>query len=177
MRSHKNYDPTAFSSDLATKSDRLLSIFTETDVNTKTEVLKDVIQSTLDLHAPIKTIKIRSRSNTFVTPDTKELMKSRDKLHQRFLKTRCKRDWEMYRESRNNVKVVLKEAAINHLSDEVKVHKNNPGSLWKIINKTIPVKEKEKHIYTKDLKSIVEDFNTNYFTSVGKILDLANLQH
>ena len=178
VRSHKNYDPTAFSSDLATKSDRLLSIFTETDVNTKTEVLKDVIQSTLDLHAPIKTIKIRSRSNTFVTPDTKELMKSRDKLHQRFLKTRCKRDWEMYRESRNNVKVMLKEAAINHLSDEVKVHKNNPGSLWKIINKTIPVKEKGKHIYTKDLKSIVEDFN-NYFTSVGKItaataLDLAN---
>jgi hypothetical protein len=43
---------------------------------------------------------------------------------------------------------------------------NNPGSLWKIINNTIPVKEKEKHIYTKDLKSIVEDFN-NYFTSVG----------
>ncbi len=138
VRSYRNYDPTAFSSDLAMKSDRLLSIFTETDVNTKTEVLKDVIQSTLDLHAPIKTIKIRSRSNTFVTPDTKEVMRSRDKLHQRFLKTRCKRDWEMYRESRNNVKAMLKEAAINHLSDEVKVHKNNPGSLWKIIDKTIP---------------------------------------
>jgi hypothetical protein len=29
------------------------------------------------------------------------------------------------------------------------------------------VKEKEKYIYTKDLKSIVEDFN-NYFISVGK---------
>ena len=124
VRSYKNYDPTAFSPDLATKSDRLLSIFTETDVNTKTEVLKDVIQSTLDLHAPIKTIKIRSRSNTFVTPDTKELMKSRNKLHQIFLKTRCKRDWEMYTESRNKVKVILKEAAINHLADEVKVHKN-----------------------------------------------------
>ena len=178
MRSYKNYDPTAFSSDLAMKSDRLLSIFTETDVNAKTEVLKDVIQSTLDLHAPIKTIKIRSRSNTFVTPNMKELMKSRNKLHQRFLKTRCKRDWEMYTESRKKVKVMLKEAEINHLADEVKVHKNNPGSLWKIINKTIPVKEKEKQVYTKNLKSIVEDFN-NYFTSVGKItaataLDLAN---
>ena len=136
VRSYKNYDPTAFSSDLATKSDRLLSIFTETDVNTKTEVLKDVMQSTLDLHAPIKTIKIRSRSNTFVTPDTKELMKSRNKLHQRYLKTRCKRDWEMYTESRKKIKVMLKEAAINHLADEVKVHKNHPGSLWKIINKT-----------------------------------------
>ena len=148
------------------KSDRLLSIFTETDVNT--EVVKDVIQSTLDLHAPIKTIKIRSCSNTFVTPDMKELKKSRNKLHQRFLKARYKRDWEMYTESRK----------INHLADEVKVHKNNPGSLRKIINKTIPVKEKEKQVYTKDLKSIVEDFN-NYFTSVGKIttataLNLAN---
>ena len=178
VRSYKNYNPTAFSSDLAKKSDRLLSIFTETDVNTKTEALKDVIQSTLDLHAPLKTIKIRSRSNTFVTPDMKELMKSRNKLHQRLLKTRCKRDWELYTESRKKVKVMLKEAEINHLTDEVKVHKNNPGSLWKIINKTIPVKEKEKQVYTKDLKSIVEDFN-NYFTSVGKItaataLDLAN---
>ena len=73
---------------------------------------------------------------------------------------------------------MLKEAEINHLADEVKVHKNNPGSLWKMINKTIPVKEKEKQVYTKDLKSIVEDFK-NYFTSVGKItaataLNLAN---
>ena len=108
----------------------------------------------------------------------KELMKSRNKLHQRFLKTRCKQDWEMYIDSRKKVKVMLKEVEINHLADEVKVHKNNPGSLWKIINKTIPVKEKEKQVYTKDLKSIVEDFN-NYFTSVGKItaataLNLAN---
>ena len=52
----------------------------------------------------------------------------------------------MYTESRNKVKVMLKEAGINHLADEVKVHKNNPGSLWKIINKTIPVKEKEKQV-------------------------------
>ena len=73
---------------------------------------------------------------------------------------------------------LIKKAAINNLADEVKVHKNNPGSLWKISNKTIPVKEKEIQVYTKDLKSIVEDFN-NYFISVGKItaaavLDLAN---
>ena len=43
----------------------------------------------------------------------------------------------MYTESRNKVKVMLKEAAINHLAHEVKIHKNNPGSLWKIINKSV----------------------------------------
>ena len=80
---------------LATKSDRLLSIFTETDVNTKTEVLKDIIQSTLNLHAPIKPMKIRSRSNTFVTPDMKELMKSKNYT--------CKREGKTYLHERPQV--------------------------------------------------------------------------
>ena len=51
--------------------------------------------------------------------DIKELMKCRDNLHQRFLKTHDKRDWEIYRaESRNHVKVMLKETARSHLSNK-----------------------------------------------------------
>ena len=42
---------------------------------------------------------------------------------------------------------MLKEAEINHLADEVR--KNNPGSLWKIINKTIPVKEGKTSLHER----------------------------
>jgi hypothetical protein len=48
-------------------------------------------------------------------------MKSRDKLHRRFLQTQDKKDWEAYKESRNNVKNKLKKAASNYLSEEVEV--------------------------------------------------------
>ena len=67
-------------------------------------------------------------------------MKSRDKLHRRFLQTQDNKDWEAYKESpRNNVKdMKLKKAANNYLSDEVEAHKNNSGSLWKIVNNIIP---------------------------------------
>ena len=42
-------------------------------------------------------------------------MKSRDKLHRRFLQTQDKKNWEAYKESRNNVKYKLKKAASNYL--------------------------------------------------------------
>ena len=73
----------------------------------------------------------------------------------------------LYKESRNNVKDKLKKAASNYLSDEVEAHKNNSGSLSKIVNNIIPSKEKEKQVYIKDLKILVEEFN-QYFTSVGR---------
>ena len=166
-RSYKYYDPLHFSSDLAVKSDVLLSIFSNTDVNTQLETFKNTLHSTLDLHAPVKTFKVRSRSNPFISCEIKEHMKSRDKFHRRFLQTRDKKDWEAYKESRNNVKDKLKKAASNYLSDEVEAHKNNSSSLWKIVNNIIPSKEKEKQVYIKDLKILVEEFN-QYFTSVGR---------
>ncbi len=36
---------------------------------------------------------------------------------------------------------------------------NNSGSLWKIIENTIPPKEKETQIYTRDIKLVTVDFN------------------
>ncbi len=36
---------------------------------------------------------------------------------------------------------------------------NNSGSLWKIIENTIPTKEKETQIYMKDIKLVTDDFN------------------
>ena len=54
-----------------------------------------------------------------------------------------------------------------YLADEAKTHKNNSGSLWKIVNNIVPSKEKVTQVYIKDLKIVVEEFN-QYFTSVGR---------
>ena len=61
VRSYANYDPVNFSTDLASKAPELLTIFDESDVNTKLSIFNKVFQSTLQDHAPIKTIKVRSR--------------------------------------------------------------------------------------------------------------------
>lgn len=54
-------------------------------------------------------------------------------------------------------------------------HKDNPSSLWKIINRALPAKDKERQIYSKDLKSVANDFN-QFFVTVGRNASEASLR-
>ena len=51
LRSYTKYNSELFSIDLASKSDQILPIFTENDVNTKLSMFNDVFLSTLERHA------------------------------------------------------------------------------------------------------------------------------
>ena len=54
-------------------------------------------------------------------------------------------------------------------------HKNNTGSLWKIIKDTVAYKEKETVVYSKDPKIVAEEFN-HFFSSVGENTAIAASQ-
>ena len=167
MRSYKNYEPVSFAVDLASKSDQLLKVFQEVNVNSKLQIFNDVLSSTLEVHAPVKSIRICSRPCPYVTSEIKKLMASRDELHRRFNQTRDTDVWQAYKESRNIVKTTLKNAEKDYVRDEVLAHKDNPGSLWKVINNSIPSKEKRTPLYSKDPAILANDFN-EFFSSVGR---------
>ena len=66
------------------------------------------------------------------------------------------------------IKEILRETERNYTFLEVQQNKSNPSSLWKVINRVIPSKNKEpQRVYTKDLKTVADGFNV-FFTSVGK---------
>ena len=73
----------------------------------------------------------------------------------------------MYKESRNTIKSLLKDADKDYVRGEVLAHKNNSDSLWKVINNSIPSKGKQIRVYSKDPKSVADDFN-QFFSSVGR---------
>ena len=75
--SYKNYDPENFTFDLASHSDSLLSVFAAPDVNSKFGIFNNAFRQVLDAHAPVKTVKIRSRPCPLVTEEIKDLMKIR----------------------------------------------------------------------------------------------------
>ena len=114
-----------FSRDLANEAESFFTIFDESDVDSKLKILDDVLLPVLNLHAPMKSIKIRSRSCTFVNQEIRELMKSRDLLLKQFLWTRQDTDWQNFKESRIRVKKILLEAERKHTFVEVRLHKNN----------------------------------------------------
>ena len=115
----------------------------------------------------MKTIQIRSRLCTCVTQEIKDLMVSRDRVHNRFLVTRDALDWKNFQESRDSVKRRLSKAERKNTSEEVQLHKHNANSLGKIINRVIPYKNQERLTYSKDLTTTANKFD-RFFSSVGR---------
>ena len=96
--------PDLFTADQATKSDKFLFIFSEEDINYKLATFNDTFLSTLDAHAPIKSIRIRSRPCPYVTPEIKDQMTFRDQLFRRYRQSRNADAWKAYKEARTSVK-------------------------------------------------------------------------
>ena len=138
VRSFKHYDPSLFTATLASNSNILLSVFTETDVDSKLATLNSVLLPTLETHAPVKHIKIRSRPCPYVTAEIKDLMNARDQLLRRFKTTRESNDWDVYKQAQQAVETTLRKAETDYIRNEVQTHKDKPGCLWKIINNVKP---------------------------------------
>ncbi len=76
-RSFKNYDQVAFEEDMSKVPWSVVDVFD--DVDDKLNVFHLLFNQILDLHAPVKSIKIRSRPNPFITDEIRTLMKVRNK--------------------------------------------------------------------------------------------------
>ena len=165
-RSYRNYDPDLFTIDLASNLDRLVSTFRIDNVDEKLIIFNEIFLNTLDKHAPIKTMKVRGKSCPFITPEIKASMIKRDQLYSLFRKTRNHYDWLNYREARNLTKTALANAQKEYVLKEVQLHRNNTGSLWKVIKENIAYKERETVVYSKEPKLVAEEFN-HFFATVG----------
>ncbi|CAB4027160.1 Hypothetical predicted protein [Paramuricea clavata] len=135
------------------------------EVNSKLSILNDALLSTLQTHAPVKTIRVRNRPCPYIPQNIKDLMAHRDQLHRQFKFSRDVGDWTTYKNARQSVKIALKNAEKEYVRGEVLAHKNNTTSLWKIINRCIP--SKERKCYSKDSEQIANEFN-QFFIAVGE---------
>ena len=59
----------------------VISVFD--DFDDQMDTVNTLFSEILNEHAPVKRIKIKSRPNSFVTPEIRQLMKTRDKWHKK----------------------------------------------------------------------------------------------
>ena len=74
------------------------------DISDQVDVYGILFLDVLNDHAPIKKIKIKAKPNPFVTPEIKELMKTRDNWDKSAMKTNDKLHWNAYKFFRQEVK-------------------------------------------------------------------------
>ena len=132
-RSYSEYAPDSFCEDLSLVPWHLVYFFDDTD--SQVETFNSLFLDVLDQHAPIKRIKIKSRSHPFVTPEIKQLMKTRDRWHRKAIQTNDKLCWNGYRFFRQEVKRELRLAEKIHVRNEVANSRGNTNATCEILNR------------------------------------------
>ena len=136
-------------------------------VDNSLDAFNDLLLTCLDDHAPIKTVKIRHKSNPLITEDIRDLMRVRDRLHKRASRTGMREDWEVFKELRNRVKFVLRKAEREHYYQLICENKNISGAMWKTIRNALPNKSGHPS-FTKDTNTLANEFNRFFVSSARR---------
>ncbi|CAB4045042.1 Hypothetical predicted protein, partial [Paramuricea clavata] len=162
IRSFKNYSSEAFKNDL----EQLIWQENPIDqgVNQRLDNFNQKFLSVLDIHATIKTVKIKRRLCPFVDQEIVQLMKKRNALHKLARQTLQALDWDRYRSCRNQIKRKLRESERKFVYKRINDKNSNNNSLWKTVRECIPRNEKTRLTYSGNVVEVANKFN-EYFSS------------
>ncbi|PFX12931.1 putative RNA-directed DNA polymerase from transposon BS [Stylophora pistillata] len=164
-RSFKNYDQVAFLKDISNAPWSVTGTFD--NVEDKLNAFNILFNQVLDQHAPVKTVKVRTRPCPFINDNIRALMRTRDHWQKLARRTNDPALWSGYKNFRNEVKQELRLALKTFVEDQISQNANDTNTMWKTIRSCIPKKSASARICCKDDKTMANEFN-QFFTSVGK---------
>lgn len=92
--------------------------------------------------APVVTRKVRGNVCPWITDEIKGLMRERDYLHNKAIKSSILNDWKAYRVVWNKVNNRILLAKESYYESQLSENKNNPKGIWKMLRQLIPKKNK-----------------------------------
>ena len=143
-RSYTNYNVDNFLRDLSYTPFHIISLFD--DFNDQVDVFNELFLEVLNQHAPVKRVKIRSKPNPFITPEIRQLMRTRDQWRKLSGKTNDPLHWNGYRFFRQEVKREIRVAEKVQVRTQILDSNGNSNSIWKIINGCLPRKQQDSFI-------------------------------
>ena len=119
------------------------SCFLSTCVNSAWKSFQNIFSNVLDEVAPVKEIRLKQRTEPWMSSEILELIHSRDKFLYSFKKSGIQEEYKRFCEIRNKVQREIKKAISDYFSNQIDEDKENPRKLWKHLN-DIGLKGKQK---------------------------------
>ena len=110
-RSFKNYTADQFPSDIAHVPWETVELMDSVD--DKVNACNDLFLTYLDNHDPIKTLKVKPKSNPSITAEIKKRIKKRNKFHKRARKSGSHEDWKVFADLSREIKQSIRQAKEN----------------------------------------------------------------
>ena len=83
--------------------------------------------------APLKTARIKNKSNEWFDSEIAEKLSIRDQLFKKSKSSRLNIDWEIYKEARNEVQRTIKLKKKQYLEEKLSENIAKPKELWQIL--------------------------------------------
>ena len=123
----------------------------------------------IDHIAPEKTVRVKTRTEPWMSGEIIEMINNRDKLFAMYRKNRTDEDrYRNYCHLRNLVQRTVKAAKAEYFENQIKVNENNPKKLWSHL-KTLGYSNK-----SKDKSNIVLRIDDELCHNSKKVADYIN---
>ena len=172
IRQFKNFNTGNFQQDLR-QAFGSVHLYNCTDPDAAWHTWKMLFLGVADHHAPLKTRKVKSEYNSWMTNEIKSLSYHRDFLKKKAIKHNSTRYHELYKDCRNNLNQLIKNTKAEYFKHKLENSKNCKDG-WKTINEllnkksksTIINKIKTENVEVTGDKNIADEFN-RYFSTIG----------
>ena len=133
----------------------------------------------IDLVAPLREIRVKNNTPDWFDGEIMDEIRTRDKLHRKYINTKLEADGLPYRSSRNKVQTLINSKKKIYIRNSLEQNKRDSKKLWKSLkNLGLPSKSKsdskinlniEGRINSKPAE-IADHFNEFYSTLADKLL-------
>ena len=134
-RSYKHFNEQTFMEDLSELN--WYEIHASEDANDATKILKDNITKVLDKHAPIKTFQVRKNYALWLSEESKDLIKERDRALDTANRTGDANDRIRYKNLRNSLTSRMRKEKRRWEEDKLDCAKNDSSAIWKNVKSWI----------------------------------------
>ena len=97
------------------------------------ECFKTNFLHVIDQLTPMKSARVKARTEPWINADITEAIAIRNKLHSKFIKNRSEQLFNEYKKQRNVTTNMIKKAKSNHYKEKVQENSNNTQKLWKTL--------------------------------------------
>ena len=105
------------------------------DPNVSWEIWKTRLLNVADSHVPPIMKKVRSQHAPWITKNIRQVMRQRDFLKKKAIKTGLKQFHDAYKKTRNHLNGIIKNTKAAYFMNTLNERENNPKEMWKTINK------------------------------------------
>lgn len=176
IRSTKKYSKEVFIEKLATVD--WSQLYLCRNVQEAWEKFRSLFHSKLDDIAPFRDLKVKQKTEPWMTSDILENIRQRDDLLQKYNKSKDKQQYMQFCKLRNKLQRDIIKAKENYISGQIEEHQKSPKKLWQQL-KSLGYSSKQKDEASivlniagqtcHNVKEIANHFNT-FFTTVASSL-------